>query len=438
MKKSIIILAVAVIAIIFIAGIYGKYFSGVWPAILPPVKVSSTPVSSPGEIPQNTTGMPLKLPSGFSISIFAKDLVNPRVMAYDPDGNLLVSITSEGKVVALPDKNADGASDKTITVISGLNRPHGLAFFCDGKPFSALTGASSAVQSCKLYIAESDQIAVYDYDKEKLLATSKKKISDLPNGGNHFSRTIGFGPDRRLYVSIGSSCNVCNETDDRRAKIFSMNADGGDFKEFASGLRNTVFFTWHPTMLDMWGADMGRDFLGDNLPPDEINIIEEGDNYGWPNCYGKNIHDAEFDKNTYIRDPCMDPFETPSYIDIPAHSAPLGLAFVPEDLAASDKPGAGKVWPEEYWYNLFVAYHGSWNRSAPTGYKVVRYKLDEQGNYIGADSTGSPQAEDFITGWLKEKDGAYGRPTDIVVLPGGYMYISDDKAGVIYRVVYRG
>ena len=208
-----------------------------------------------------------------------------------------------------------------------------------------------------------------------------------------------------------------------------MNADGSDFKEYARGLRNAVFFTWSYVDGRMWATEMGRDYLGDYLPPDEINIISLSTpkvsgrnsipNFGWPTCYGKNIHDTDFDKNTYIRNPCMEPFEAPSYIDLPAHSAPLGLAFVPEE-----------GWPQEYWYNLFVSYHGSWNRTVPDGYKVVRMKLDAKGNYLGV--------EDFITGWLTPDNQALGRPVDILVQPGGMMYISDDKAGVIYRVTYFG
>ena len=165
----------------------------------------------------------------------------------------------------------------------------------------------------------------------------------------------------------------------------------------------------HPVTGEIWGTDMGRDLLGDDVPPDEVNIIREGGNYGWPICYGKNIHDADFDKNTYIRNPCMEPFEQPSQIDIPAHSAPLGIAFIPEE-----------GWPEEYWHDILVAYHGSWNRSVPTGYKIVR--IDEHGI-----------ATDFMTGFM---DGGevLGRPVGLLVEPGGALYISDDRAGVIYKV----
>lgn len=395
MKKTFLILIGIVIVGAGLAGafFYWKNLRGVGPALSNP----------PGDIIEliNTTGMPIKLPEGFGIGIFAKNLIAPRVIIFDTIGTLLTSITSEGKIIALPDKNNDHQADTAVILLQGLNRPHGIAIRCDGG-------------QCKLYIAESNKISRYDYNPILFTATNQKKIADLPNGGNHYTRTIGFGPDERLYVSIGSTCNVCNEQDSMRAKMFSMRPDGSDFREFARGLRNAVFFTWDPTSSKMWATEMARDLLGDDIPPDEINIVEEGKNYGWPNCYGKNIHDTVFDKNTYIRNPCSEPFETPSMIDIQAHSAPLGLAFIPAE-----------GWPEDYQSNLIVAYHGSWNRTVPTGYKIVRMKFDRIGTYLGA--------EDFISGWLDQK-GAFGRPVAVLARPGGELYISDDKAGVIYRV----
>jgi len=340
--------------------------------------------------------LPLQLPDQFSISIITDQVSGARVMAMDSFGNLWVSRTSEGIVSLVELEN--GMAKRVVEIFKGLNRPHGLAIDPQD-PFN-------------LYIAEADKISKIRIYSEG----SFQKVADLPGGGRHTTRTIGFGPDNRLYVSIGSSCNVCNEDDDRRAKIFVMDKDGSNFQEYARGLRNVVFFTWSYVDGRMWATEMGRDWLGDDLPPDEINIVEEGKNYGWPICYGKNIHDTEYDKNTYIRNPCMEPFETPSYIDIPAHSAPLGLSFIPEE-----------GWPEEYWYDLLVSYHGSWNRSTPTGYKVVRMKLDAAGNYFGT--------EDFITGWLQNDGTALGRPVDILIQPGGVLYLSDDKTGVIYRII---
>jgi len=197
-----------------------------------------------------------------------------------------------------------------------------------------------------------------------------------------------------------------------------MNKDGSDFREFASGLRNSVFLASHPQTEKIWATEMGRDLLGDDIPPEEINILEEGKNYGWPYCYSQNVHDDNFDAQKTVN--CTG--KTPPHIEIQAHSAPLGLAFVPED----------SNWPEEYKNNLLVSYHGSWNRSVPTGYKIVRYKLDEAGNILVAQ-------EDFITGWLQGSTGAaaLGRPVDIV-FHEGVMYVSDDKAGVIYKVTYAG
>ena len=382
---------------LWIGNFYRANLQGIWPAISEPK----------GDIADTLgmEGMPLSLPLGFSISIFAKGFENPRVMAYDPVGNILLSNSSQGKVLALPDGNGDGVADEIVTVAEGLNGPHGLAVRCTKK--------------CELYIAETDKVAVYDYDVDKLKATNKRKLLDLPSGGGHTTRTLLFMPapnDNKLLISVGSSCNVCNEEDSRRASVLVLNVESGEHKVFAKGLRNSVFMAIHPVSGEIWGTEMGRDLLGDDIPPDEINILKEGGNYGWPICYGKNIHDTDFDKNTYVRNPCMESFETPSFIDIPAHSAPLGLAFIPEE-----------GWPQEYWHNLLVAYHGSWNRSVPTGYKIVRYKLDAEGK-------GTKQ-ENFISGWFTD-EGAWGRPVDILVQPGGLVYISDDKAGVIYRVKY--
>jgi len=388
-----------------------EQFQGIGPAVLPPVgDIAEIIEETFREEQQNTVDFPLVLPEGFSISVFAKNLGPARVMAWDPAGNLLVSITKEGKVLALSDGNGDGVADRTSTVIEGLNRPHGLLFFED-----------------KLYVAESDQIAVYDYNQQTLRAFNKEKIVDLPNGGQHFTRTImqaSLEGNDWLLISVGSTCNACVESDWRRAAILVANMDGSDLKVFASGLRNAVFMTTHAATGEVWVTEMGRDFLGDDIPPDEINIVKEGEKYGWPTCYGKNIHDTQFDPSTLLRagkNTSCDSF-MPSYIDIQAHSSPLGLAFIPE-----------QGWPAEYRNDLLVAYHGSWNRKEPTGYKIVRFLLDEEGN----PPAGGLGQEDFISGWL-QGDRALGRPVDILIQPDGVMYISDDKSGVIYRVEYAG
>jgi len=420
-RKPIII---AVVGIMFLGGVF--LFQKYLPAIRAPFFPAPGDITEyipddsipPGSV--NETNLPLKLPAGFSISIFAKNLPGARVMAFDSFGNMWVSRTSEGAVTLL-EIGEDGKVQNQNDIFTGLRKPHGLAFDPEHPGL--------------LYIAEENKIrrvATYSDDPGEDVLT-------LPSGGGHFTRTIGFGPDNKLYISVGSSCNVCHESDERRATILQHDTATQKFTTFARGLRNSVFFIWD-TAGKMWATEMGRDLLGDDTPPDEINIIsgpstglgagpstgstgspqagsEQNSipNFGWPNCYGKNIHDSDFDKNTYIRNPCMEPFEMPSTIDIPAHSAPLGLAFVP----------ANSKWPKEYWGNLLIAYHGSWNRTQPTGYKVVRYAFNEQGT-VNSE-------QDFITGWLTP-DGALGRPVDISVKSDGTMYLSDDKAGVIYKI----
>ncbi|MCH7605036.1 PQQ-dependent sugar dehydrogenase [Patescibacteria group bacterium] len=428
MKKILLFFGVIFIlgGIIWAALFYWQNLRGIGPAIQPAPEdiadlieeIKKERKNEAHKQGENTTDFPLTLPEGFSISIFARDIGPARVMTFDPVGNLLVSVTKENKVIALPDQNRDGVADEIITVIAGLNQPHGLAFRCE--------------RGCRLYIAETDQVAVYDYNAATLKALNKTILFDLPGGGNHFSRTIIFSEDGRLLTSVGSTCNVCNESDWRRAAILVSNADGSDLKVFASGLRNAVFMVLHPFIEQLWVTEMGRDLIGDDIPPDEINIVEEGKNYGWPICYGKNVVDTDFHKDDHVHIglDCTEPFEIPSHIDLQAHSAPLGLAFVP-----------GQGWPVEYRGDLLVSYHGSWNRTVPTGYKIMRFRLDEQGNYLSR--------EDFISGWLTQSDNSFlgglavteralGRPVDILIHPDGVMYVSDDKAGVIYRIVYLG
>ncbi|MDD2680983.1 MAG: PQQ-dependent sugar dehydrogenase [Patescibacteria group bacterium] len=348
---------------------------------------------------------PLIYPDDFELSIFAEKLGKVRDILAAPAG-IIVSSMQAGKVIYLPDRNNDGVADEKVVLLENRYNPHGLVDHC----FSE--------DECWLYLAETDAIYRFRYDKIKMKLGEEERIVELPDDGGHYTRDVLIKDDLngpRLYISVGSKCNACVEKDWRRAKILVSNLDGSNLKEYASGLRNSVFITLNPFNNEIYAADMGRDWLGDSLPLEEINIIQEYQDYGWPACHGNKIQDTEFDNTEYERNPCTDTISP--IITMPAHSAPLGLDFIPEE-------GFG----DEYKYNLLVAQHGSWNRSTPIGYQVVRMKLDIEGNYTGT--------EEFLSGFLSEGE-AWGRPADVLTLPGGKIYVSDDQAGSIYLLQYK-
>lgn len=317
-------------------------------------------------------------------------------MAFDGQGRLFVSEPSTGRVLLLADPEGRGYATLVTVFASGLNRPHGLAFR-DGT----------------LYVADTDQVLRLPASSGALHAEGKQVVvPDLPADGSHWTRTLGFGPDGGMYVSVGSDCNVCVERDPRRAAILRFDADGSHEQIFASGLRNAVGFTWNPVDGSMWASVNGRDYLGDDLPPDELVRVQKGRFYGWPYCYGDRVPDPIFHNPAKCRD------DTPPEVAFEAHSAPLGIAFY-----------TATAFPPPYRGGLFVAFHGSWNRSIPTGYKVVGIP------FRGGRPAGPPQ--DFVRGWLVGQS-AWGRPVDPVVGPDGSLYLSDDRAGAIYRITYRG
>ena len=259
MKKRVLIIGIILAAAgLGVAVYYGQNLRVAGPAVQrPPRDIAGLPEEGKGpgvEPADDPASFPLKLPPGFTFAIFARGLQGARVLALDPAGNLLVSLTSQGRVVALPDKNGDGVADAVVTVLEGLNKPHGLAFGPEEKP--------------RLYVAETDRVAAYDYDPLRLTATLAQKIADLPPGGRHFTRSLVFlrsARDHRLLISVGSSCDACEEEDPRYAKILAVDVDDGDLSTFASGLRNSVFMAVHPLSQHVWATEMGRDDLGDNL-----------------------------------------------------------------------------------------------------------------------------------------------------------------------------
>src|ERR1035438_4699016 len=343
----------------------------------------------------------IKLPDGFHIAVFADNIDGARMLTFTPGGVLLVSESGEGKVVALPDAKRTGKADRVVDVLSGLNEPHGIAFY-----------------QGKLYVAEYDKVRRYDWDETNLRATNSKTLTDLPTGGGHSTRSLLFHGGK-MYVSAGSSCNVCIEKDPRRAAVIEFNPDGTGQKIFAKGLRNSVGLAVNPKTDTVWVTVNGRDMLGDDLPPETIYDLGKGGvDVGWPYCYGDRVPDPNFTKPGNNR--CQSVIEPK--VQMQAHSAPLGLAFY-----------EGSMFPAEYRNNIFVAFHGSWNRSVPTGYKVVRVKLDDKGQPVAG-------AQDFMTGWLapgETKKGRWmGRPVGIAFSADGSMYLRDDAGGVIYRITW--
>ena len=337
----------------------------------------------------------LQVPAGFTVTRFATGLSGVRFMAIGPDGAVYASQPSLGRIVRLPDDNHDGVADREMTVVSDLRRPHGLAFH---------KGA--------LWVANTDGVVRVSLAASGLASGAPVYVNHYASGGGHWTRTIVFGPDSAMYVSVGSSCNICVENSPDRAAVLRFDEDGNDKRVFASGLRNAVGLAVNPVTHALWASQNERDNIApdhEDVPPEEINILRDGGDYGWPYCYGNRLpnpeyHDAKRCASTIA-----------PALELPAHSAPLGMTFL--DRATR--------FPAEYRGDLLLAYHGSWNRSTPTGAKIVRIHVKD----------GVPvSAENFITGWQLANGNRWGRPVDVVVAADGSVLVSDDIGGTIYRV----
>ncbi len=331
-------------------------------------------------------GQQLYVQSGFNVNLFAEGLDGARTLALGPGGAVFVTLSNDGAIVRLVDADGDGVADARSTVLSGLSYPFGLAFRGD-----------------TMYFAERTAVRRLNPGA----TTPVTLIPNLPSGG-HDSRTIAFGPDNRLYVAIGSSCNICDDALPRAA-VTRYNLDGSNPHTFATGLRNSVGLAFHPTTGELWANNNDRDNLSDDLPPEHLNILRDGRWYGWPQCY------LPGDANPEYPGADCSGVEPPA-LTFQAHSAPLGLAFY-----------TGAMFPAEYQGDAFMTYHGSWNRSQPTGAKVVRVRVQN----------GRPTAiEDFVTGWQLADGSRWGRPVGLLVMPDGALLVSDDDGGRIWRVSY--
>lgn len=341
----------------------------------------------------------VKVPPGFDVVLFAEGLEGPRFISFGPDDALFVAERGAGRILRLADTDQDGIADATNVFKAGLDRPHSLVHHLG----AWYTGVPTGV----LRLVDDDD----DHEAERVEAV----VDDIPGSGQHTTRTVEFMPDGRMLLSVGSSCNACVEEDPRRAAILVYEDAGGEGEEiFASGMRNAVGLTIHPWTGAVWATNNARDLMGDNLPPDSLHRVVEGSDYGWPECHAGTIPDLDLGS----AESCQGVPEP--VLTLQAHSAPLGLVFYD-----------GDSFPERYRGGLFIAYHGSWNRTIPTGYKVVFVPFD--------NGEPSGEIEDFATGWLHpETFDVAGRPVGLAVGPDGALYISDDKAGAIYRIQHDG
>ena len=338
----------------------------------------------------------IELPAGFEIRIFADGVENARQMALGDNGTVFVGSRSAGKVHALVDADQDRVVDQLVLIDDDLYMPSGVAFR-DGD----------------LYVAAVNRILRYDEIESQLQTPPEPVVVSeaFPSDRHHGWKYLGFGPDGKLYVPVGAPCNVCQESG--YAEIKRMNADGSGLETFAEGVRNSVGFDWHPDTGELWFTDNGRDWLGDNRPDDELNHAPRaGLHFGFPYCHQGNIPDPEFGGN-HSCDDYTDP-----EIGLGPHVAALGMTFY-----------TGEQFPADYNRNIFIAEHGSWNRSNKIGYRIKRVQLD------GGGDVASQQV--FAEGWLQGEE-AWGRPVDVLQLPDGSLLVSDDAASVIYRIIYRG
>lgn len=339
----------------------------------------------------------IKLPEGFKIEIYAADIPNARSMVWGDKGTLFVGTRSEGKVYAVVDTNNDKKADKVYTIASGLHMPNGVAF-----------------RNGSLYVAEVSRVIRYDNIESRLADPPQPVVvnASFPEDEHHGWKYIAFGPDDKLYIPVGAPCNICKSEDERYASIMRMDPDGSNPEVYANGIRNTVGFAWHPKTKELWFTDNGGDMMGDDKPQDELNHApKRGMHFGYPYCHAGDILDDKYGKSKSCSD------YTPPAIKLGPHVAALGMKFY-----------TGNMFPSQYNGQVLIAEHGSWNRSKPIGYRITMVTIKDN------------KAVDykvFAEGWL-QGNKAWGRPVDVLQMPDGSLLVSDDDAGVIYRIFYNG
>lgn len=340
----------------------------------------------------------LKVPAGFKVQVAASGLGKPRMVAVGDKGLLYVTRRDQGDVLLLADTNGDGTFEEMKTIVSHFSGVHGIV-----------------IHDSWLYLCSNRELKRAKIKTDGTVDSLEMLIKDLPDGGQHPNRTLSFGPDGLLYITVGSTCNDCGDANPENATVLQASADGRNRRIFARGLRNTIGIDWNPQTKELWGADNGTDWRGDDMPHEEINNIVDGGDYGWPLVYeNQQVDQTREDPIGSTKEAYAKTTQAPALL-LPAHSAPINFAFINK---VTNLPAA-------YSNDALVTLHGSWNREKPDGYKIVRVK------FSGGKATG---VEDFLTGFLSS-DGKsrFGRPAGLAVSPNG-IYVSDDESGVIYLV----
>ena len=368
--------------------------TGFWLLLLLVIAPAQFMLAYQADLPLDT----IQLPLGFEISLYAYDLPGARSLALGAEGTLFIGTRDYGNVYAVRDTDSDNQADDYYLIAARLPAPNGVVFH-DGA----------------LYVAEISRVIRFD-DIETQLERPPAPVvinNSFPEDRTHGWKYMRMGPDGLLYVPVGAPCNVCRFDADRYGVITRMNLDGSGLEVYARGVRNTVGFDWHPITEELWFTDNGRDWISDDLPPDELNHAPEPEmHFGFPYCHGGFLVDVDFGSEGDCE------LYTPPAQNLGPHVASLGMRFY-----------TGDMFPEEYHHQIFIAEHGSWNRAEPIGYRITQIRLTEN------EAT---TYEVFAEGWLQDDGSVWGRPVDVLVMPDGALLVSDDVAGAIYRISYSG
>lgn len=407
MKRFPVIVVLAMVVLLVGVGIKNSWTKARQAGQVPPIDFIVQP-QQPAALTQQTPEShqklfidnkleKLKLLPGFNLAVFAQ-VPDARSLAVSPSGIVFVSNRQQGRVYALVDDTKDGFADRVLPIAEKLDTPNGVA-----------------LKDGDLYVATISKVLKFANIEKRLTSPPQPETiyDNYPVDKHHGWKFIAFGPDGKLYVPVGAPCNICLKDNPRYASITRLDVNTKQMEIIASGIRNTVGFDWHPDTKQLWFTDNGRDQMGDDQPTDELNVVTGlGQHFGYPFCHQGNIQDPDISPKRSCSN-----FISPA-LNLSPHAAALGMRFY-----------TGSMFPAEYQKRIFIAEHGSWNRSTPIGYRVMEVNLDDSGK--------ATSYQPFVEGWLQDDGTVLGRPVDVAVWTDGSLLISDDKAGLVYRVTYQ-